>query len=75
MTYFEFMIAGGTILTIIGIVGILWAMRQVMIAKSRNKGNNAALNEAVKAVVPINIGALVLSFLGLMFVIIGIMLS
>ena len=77
MTYSELVIAVGTILTVSGIIGILWSIWRVMIAKSRNKENenNTVLNEAIKAVVPINVAALILSFLGLILVIFGIVLS
>ena len=64
----------GAALTLLGFAGIIWSIIAVM--RARRAGlDDAALRARLQRVLPINIGALFLSVLGLMTVIIGVMLG
>lgn len=64
----------GALISLIGMVGIIYCILQVSKAK-RAKLNDEDMRAAVQAVVPINMGALFLSVIGLMMVVLGIMLG
>jgi hypothetical protein len=64
----------GTAVSIAGLVGLLWCIFRVWRARRRNLSEQD-LRDAVRRVVPLNMGALLLSALGLMMVIAGIMLG
>ena len=64
----------GAIVSLVGIAGLIWC---VMIAlRARREGlDDAAMKERLQKVVAINMGALFLSAIGLMMVVIGILLG
>ncbi|MBT8418735.1 MAG: hypothetical protein KJO42_14965 [Silicimonas sp.] len=64
----------GAIVSLIGIAGLIWC---VLIAlKARRAGlDEAAMKARLQKVVAINMGALFLSAIGLMMVVIGILLG
>ena len=64
----------GALVSLIGIAGLIWC---VMIAlRARREGlDDAAMKERLQKVVAINMGALFLSAIGLMMVVIGILLG
>ena len=64
----------GAIVSLVGIAGLIWC---VMIAlRARREGlDDAAMKERLQRVVAINMGALFLSAIGLMMVVIGILLG
>ncbi|MFO7757012.1 MAG: hypothetical protein R6V26_00820 [Roseovarius sp.] len=64
----------GTAVSIAGLLGLLWCIYRVWRARRSNLSEQD-LRDAVRRVVPLNMGALLLSALGLMMVIAGIMLS
>lgn len=64
----------GTAVSIAGLAGLLWCIFRVWRARRSNLSEQD-LRDAVRRVVPINMGALLLSALGLMMVITGIMLG
>jgi hypothetical protein len=64
----------GTAVSIAGLVGLLWCIFRVWRAR-RSKLSDRDLRDAVRRVVPLNMGALLLSVIGLMMVIAGIMLG
>lgn len=70
----ESLIWMGTAVSIAGLVGLLWCIFRVWRARRSNLSDQD-LRDAVRRVVPLNMGALLLSVLGLMMVIAGIMLG
>lgn len=73
-TIFDYILWSGTALAVVGMLGLVWCIVIVFRAK-RAKLPDEELREAVKAVVPLNLGALFLSAIGLMMVIMGISLG
>jgi hypothetical protein len=70
----EILIWIGAAISVIGLVGLLWCI--VLVAKARRENlDDDALRARIQSVVPLNLGALLLSFLGLILVIVGIFLS
>ena len=68
------LITAGTALSLIGLVGLLLSIRKVAKAK-KSAENDEALRDAVRSVLPLNLGSLLLSAIGLMTVVIGILLG
>ncbi len=71
----EILIWAGTGLSLLGLLGLIWSILRVVSARKRLKDDDEALREAVKGVLPYNLGALFISVMGLMLVIVGIFLS
>ena len=69
----EILIWIGSILSLLGLVGLLWCIRTVLRAK-KIAGSDEELRMSLQKVVPFNMAALFLSAIGLMLVILGIML-
>lgn len=64
----------GAAITLAGFAAILWSLLAVM--RLRRRGlDDAQMRARLARVVPLNIGALMLSMLGLMMVVVGIILS
>jgi len=64
----------GAVVTAIGFCGIVASI--VMVARARRAGlDDAALRARLNGILPVNLGALALSFLGLMMVVVGIILG
>lgn len=71
---FEMMIWGGAILSLAGLAGLVVCILRV--ARARRAGlSDEALRAAIQSVVPLNLGALFVSVIGLMMVVVGIMLG
>ncbi|THD75575.1 hypothetical protein E7681_03725 [Thalassobius vesicularis] len=70
----DILIWGGAAISVVGLLGLVYCIFRVAKAKRANLGDDA-LREAVKKVVPINLGALFLSVIGLMMVILGVFLG
>ncbi len=71
---FEAMIWGGAVLSLAGLAGLVWCILRV------NRARRAGLSEddlrdAVQAVLPMNLAALLLSVFGLMLVVVGVILG
>ena len=64
----------GTAMSIAGLLGLLWCIFRVWRARRSNLSDQE-LRDALRRVMPLNMGALLLSALGLMMVIAGIMLG
>jgi hypothetical protein len=64
----------GTAMSVAGLLGLLWCIFRVWRARRGNLSDQD-LRDAVRRVVPLNMAALLLSALGLMMVVTGIMLS
>ncbi|MHA6263823.1 hypothetical protein ACXYMO_11520 [Arenibacterium sp. CAU 1754] len=71
---FEMMIWGGAAMSVIGLVGVLWCILKVTKAK-RAGLSDEDLRAAVASVLPINLGAFLLSAIGLMLVVVGVILG
>lgn len=64
----------GTIVSLAGLAGLVWCI--VTVWKARKAGlSDADLNARLHKVMPVNTGALFLSMIGLMLVVVGIMLG
>jgi hypothetical protein len=64
----------GATVSLIGLAGLVWCI--VRVWKARRAGlEDAELRAEVQKVVPLNTGALLLSMLGLMMVVLGVMLG
>ena len=71
---FDGIIWGGAAISVIGLLGLVWCIIKVW--RARAAGLDDAQMRAVMArVLPLNLGALFLSVIGLMLVIVGIFLS
>jgi hypothetical protein len=64
----------GATLSVIGLIGIIYSIVAVAKAK-RAKLEDAVLRERLAKVLPINLGALLVSVIGLICVIVGIVLA
>ena len=69
----EILIWIGSILSLLGLVGLLWCIKTVLRAK-KAAVSDEELRMNLQKVVPFNMAALFLSAIGLMLVILGIML-
>lgn len=69
----EILIWIGSILSILGLIGLLWCIKTVIKAK-KLANSDEELRTSLQKVVPLNMAALFLSATGLMLVILGIML-
>ena len=69
----EILIWIGSILSILGLIGLLWCIKTVIKAK-KLANSDEELRTSLQKVVPLNMAALFLSAVGLMLVILGIML-
>ena len=63
----------GSILSILGLIGLVWCIKTVLKAK-KLATSDEELRRSLQKVVPLNMAALFLSAIGLMLVILGIML-
>lgn len=70
----EILIWLGSVLTLVGIVGLLWCIKLVMEIKKRALPD-AETRAAMQRVVALNMGALAVSGLGLMMVVVGVILA
>lgn len=73
-TLFEMIIWLGTALSLLGLLGLVYCIIRVSRAK-RAGLEDEAMRTVLKKVVPLNLGALFLSVIGLMMVIVGIFLA
>ena len=70
----HFVIWGGAALTLVGILGLLWCIWIVLGIKRANLPD-AEARAKMQRVVALNMGALAVSFLGLMAVLVGVILA
>ena len=69
----EILIWIGSILSILGLVGLFWCIKTVLKAK-KLANSDEQLSDSLRKIVPLNMAALFLSAIGLMLVILGIIL-
>lgn len=71
---FDLLIWGGASLSFIGLIGLVWCI--VFVGRARRaRLSDAEMRAKLKTALPMNLGALFLSFIGLMLVILGIFLA
>ena len=70
----DILIWSGAFISLLGLIGLLWCIYKVWQARKSSLTDDA-LRDAVRKVVPLNTGALFVSVIGLMMVIVGIMLG
>lgn len=64
----------GALVSLVGLAGLIWCIASVWKAK-RAQLSDEELRAAVQKVMPLNTGALFLSVMGLMIVVLGIVFS
>ncbi|MEI4263187.1 hypothetical protein [Roseovarius sp. D0-M9] len=69
----QILIWSGAAVSLVGLVGLIWCVARVWTAR-RARLEDAEMREVLKKVLPVNTGALFLSVIGLMMVVIGILL-
>lgn len=70
----EWLIWIGALVSLIGLAGLVWCIIKVWRARKAGLDDDS-LRAEIRKVVPLNTGALFLSVIGLMLVVIGIVLS
>jgi len=70
----SYLIWAGAVISLIGIGGIVWCILAVTRAK-RAGLDDEALRATMKRVVAVNLGALFVSVIGLMLVVVGVVLG
>lgn len=71
---FEILVWIGAAISLTGLAGLLWCILHVMRARKQDLDDDA-LRAVVQSVLPYNLGAMLLSMLGLMLVVVGVMLG
>jgi len=71
---FEVMIWVGAGISVIGLAGIIWCIVRVARARRAKLGDDE-MNAVIQSIIPVNMGALFLSVIGLMLVAIGVILG
>ncbi|MFK7761822.1 MAG: hypothetical protein AB8B62_01045 [Roseobacter sp.] len=73
-TIFDILIWSGAFLSLLGLCGLIWCI--VCVARARRaRLGETELREKLRKALPLNLGSLFVSVIGLMLVIIGIFLS
>ncbi|MFD1342932.1 hypothetical protein [Litorisediminicola beolgyonensis] len=70
----EILVWGGAAVSVAGLAGLIWCILRVTRAKRAGLGDDA-LRAELQKVVPLNLGALLLSAIGLMMVVVGLLLG
>ena len=70
----ELLVWAGAAVSLGGLAGLVWCILKVWRAR-RSGLDDAALRRKAQAVLPLNLGAMFLSVIGLMMVVVGIMLG
>lgn len=71
----EILVWIGAALSILGLIGIVISAVLVFRARRQAAGNDEVLRARMGRILPLNIGALFVSMLGLMMVVVGVLLS
>ncbi|MGB3626963.1 MAG: hypothetical protein WA989_14115 [Henriciella sp.] len=71
---FDLVIWTGAAISLLGLLGLAWCILTVARAKRANL-DDAAMREVLRKALPLNMGALFLSVIGLMAVVVGIFLA
>lgn len=70
----EWLVWSGAGVSVIGLLGLVWCIMKVRRAKRANLDDDA-MRATLQSVIPVNLGALFLSVIGLMMVVVGILLG
>lgn len=70
----EYLVIAGTIISLIGLVGLIVCIVKATKAK-REGGTQEEMQAKLEPLIPLNLGSLFLSIIGLICVVIGVMLS
>lgn len=70
----DIVIWSGAAVSLLGLVGLIWCILKVSRAK-RAKLDDEAMRSVLQSALPLNLGALFLSIIGLMMVVVGIFLA
>ncbi|WP_163846226.1 hypothetical protein [Pseudooceanicola aestuarii] len=70
----EWLVWIGALISVLGLAGLVWSILTVLRAR-RTAQSDEELRAAVQRAMPLNMGALFLSVIGLMMVILGIFLG
>ncbi|KAJ03185.1 hypothetical protein JQT66_06560 [Sulfitobacter mediterraneus] len=73
-TVFDWIIWSGAALSLLGLVGLVWCILKVTRAK-RAQLDDDAMRAVLQSALPLNLGALFLSVIGLMMVVVGIFMG
>lgn len=73
-TTFDIVIWTGTAISLLGLLGLIWCIIRVSRAK-RAQLSDEDMRAVLQRVLPLNLGALGLSVIGLMMVVVGIFLG
>jgi len=73
-TLFDILIWSGAVISLVGFFGLVWCIVTVMRAKRANLPEDD-MRAVLQKALPLNLGALLLSVIGLRMVVIGIMLG
>ena len=70
----DWLIWTGAAVSMLGLAGLIWCILTVMRARKANLPDEE-MREKLRSVLPLNMGALFLSVIGLMMVVLGILLG
>ena len=70
----ETLIWMGAMVTLLGLGGVIWSLVSVLRARRANL-DDTTLRDRMKRLLPLNVASLFLSFLGLIIVVVGIILT
>jgi len=70
----EWLVWAGALISLIGLIGVIWCIVKVMAARRAGLADEA-LKAVVQRLIPVNLGAFLLSTIGLMMVVIGVILG
>jgi hypothetical protein len=74
MTIFDILIWVGAVITLLGVIALIWCI--VTVARARGAGlTEEAMKLKMRRVLAVNMGALAASTIGLMMVVLGIFLG
>ncbi|QJF51656.1 hypothetical protein [Roseobacter ponti] len=74
LTVFDLLIRAGALISLLGLAGLVWCI--IFVARGRRaKLPDDEMRALLRRAIPLNLGALFLSVIGLMLVITGIFLS
>ncbi|MBJ6371455.1 hypothetical protein [Sedimentitalea arenosa] len=71
---FDMMVWAGAAVSLLGLAGLIWCIIRVWSAR-RAKLADDDMRKVLEKVLPLNLGALFLSVIGLMLVVVGVMLG
>ena len=71
---FDMMVWAGAAVSLLGLAGLIWCIIRVWSAR-RTKLADDDMRKVLEKVLPLNLGALFLSVIGLMLVVVGVMLG